>query len=128
MTDRFKFRAWNKLIKKYISDIQDRDLVQGEGMMIDRFFDNYLYDNDFIIEQSTGLKDKNGTLIYEGDIVAVANGSVNGNVCISKWEVVWKEKEGRYNLPLWVSDKPDFSHYVKVLGNIHNNPELLEEK
>jgi uncharacterized phage protein (TIGR01671 family) len=84
--------------------------------------------NDCVLMQCSGLKDKNGRLIYEGDIIAVANGSINGNVCISKWEVVWIENEGRYSVPFWVADKPNFSHYVKVLGNVHENPELLEDK
>ena len=39
-----------------------------------------------------------------------------------------ERKEGRYSLTSWVGDEPDFSHYVEVLGNIHENPELLEDK
>lgn len=120
MNDRLTFRFFNTKENKYMpAQYVDETTV---------FLLARLGGDKYIIEQCTGIKDKNGNLIYEGDIIAVANGSINGNVCISKWEVVWKEKEGRYSVPLWVSDKPDFSHYVKVLGNIHENTELLEDK
>lgn len=118
MNDRFTFRVWYKQGKKFFDGIYP-------GYMA---LPNTSNEEAFVLEQCTGLKDKNGRLIYEGDIIAVANGSVNGNVLISKWQVVWKEKEGRYSLPSWVGDEPDFSHYVEVLGNIHENPELLEDK
>lgn len=129
--DRFRFRVWDTEKKELIYDAENaydymRPCSDGKIIEADCFGD-VLESKRYIVEQCTGLKDKNGELIYEGDIIAVANGSINGNVCISKWEVVWKEKEGRYSVPLWVADKPDFSHYVKVLGNIHENPELLEE-
>lgn len=136
MNDRFKFRVWVKTANSYISEKDEADIVKLEedGKIVVGLYNGdledmmYLKEEDLIIEQCTGLKDKNGRLIYEGDIISVANGSINGNVCISRWEVIWKEKEGRYSVPSWVADKPDFSHYVKVLGNIHENPELLEDK
>jgi len=120
MNDRFTFRIWSKERQKYEhpSYVEETSLLVLARLSKERY----------TVEQCTGLKDKNGNLIYEGDIIAVANGSINGNVLISKWQVVWKGKEGRYSLPSWVGDEPDFSHYVKVLGNIHENPELLEDE
>lgn len=128
--DRLRFRAWHKPTKKMfeVFCFTDKEVFENNIDGVGATPINPANIDDCVLEQCTGLKDKNEELIYEGDIIAVANGSINGNVCISKWEVVWKEKEGRYSVPLWVADKPDFSHYVKVLGNIHENPELLEEQ
>ena len=75
--------------------------------------------------QCTGLKDKNGKLIYEGDIIKIGNGSVNGFVIETTREVKWTINT--WNVPVWVVDKPNFSHYVEVIGNIYENKELLDE-
>lgn len=70
-------------------------------------------------EQCSGLSDKNGNLIYEGDVVEIGNGSINGSVWKDNRTVEWIGNKGRYNLPAWTSDAPDWSHYVKIIGNIH---------
>lgn len=57
MKDRFRFRAWDKQLKKYIN---------LDGLRISDYAD---YPDQFIVEQCIGLKDMNGKLIYEGDIV-----------------------------------------------------------
>ena len=88
------------------------------------FEDWYQMPTDFI-EQCTGLKDKNGKLIYGGDLIKSPN---NSNVLEVLWEKgVWQTKEyrknGMHELFLYFLAT---EYGVEVIGNIHENPELLE--
>jgi len=93
------------------------------------FYDEKNYDTDIHsdIMQYTGLKDKNGVEIYEGDILSGANGSINHRPNkITPYAV--KFENGKYDMHLFMfPNDMDNTHFIEVIGNIHENPELVAE-
>lgn len=73
--------------------------------------------NRYELMQYTGLKDKNGKEIYEGDIMPVNGG---------KYVVVYSEDYARYCLQMPSGRMFIPSKNSEVIGNIYENPELLE--
>ncbi len=108
-----KFRAWSEETKSF----EYFDLYEGTECGLTNL---QIWARDTQIEQYTGLKDKNGKEIYEGDIVKC--GPYSGKPIVSE--------EGRY----WLGEEPDdlfvatVRWEIEVIGNIHENIKLLEEE
>lgn len=112
-----KFRAWDDREKEYIKDV----LIGSDGQI---YFDDGVAtqdDLDISVEQFTGLKDVNGKDIYEGDIIEVT--SQYWGMLGNRYEV--KSKQGAFFVNCDLLSK--ISPSISVIGNVHANPELLEE-
>lgn len=118
MTRPIKFRAWDKNRQEYVYEWKD-------GSAISAWFWQKHSDEEarFVFEQVTGLTDKNGKEIYEGDIIRVIEDKYNGNLDGDEFEVKF---EGGMFMPFGWKDEGDL--VVEVIGNKCENPELLEAK
>lgn len=127
MNDRFRFRVWYEP-KGIISDkpimiynAEDTyDCMAGEPVIICKScFGDVLEDDEYTIMQCTGLKDENGKLIYEGDIVKETLTDFINEEIITV--VKWDKLNTGYNLENLQNCERE------VIGNIYENKELLEE-
>lgn len=118
-TVRFKYRAFNHVAKQmyYETKLGDVFKWQNEGQVQ-------------TIMESTNLKDKHGNEIWEGDILNVCNGSINGTFWMDKPYEVKKKLKGGFDMCMFCWDKEgnnimDSTHWCEVIGNVYANPELL---
>jgi uncharacterized phage protein (TIGR01671 family) len=129
-----KFRVWDKKNKRidYVYKIFYGEIT-GKLLAIETS-DKYLQEvNEFVLMQYTGLKDKNGNEIYEGDIVkAIFKGGYNSGYS-RDWhteKVKYLEYRGGY-YPMTdcemyrETDAQNVISSIEVIGNVYENPELL---
>ena len=134
-----KFRAYDggSLSRMY----QPEAVMVGNGniWINDEDFDagEWIVNNDLELMQSTGLKDKDGQEIFEGDIVKRDGVKRPEVVRFGEWTDVdslgYKEQyigfyfESEHEGQEWLhSVQPQFNHLYKVIGNIYENPQFLE--
>ena len=119
-----KFRAWDKRNNK-MRVVEAINFNRGEFESIGYGITSLRGADEIELMQSTGLKDKNGKEIFEGDILTSQNYPVKGVV------------EFRTDLGLWVHYLKGYNYFEylgnvagskEIIGNIYENQEILKEK
>ena len=119
-----RYRAWDTTNKEMFKDtfsITESGqvvVVEQEDVMCPP---DYVFVDNLVIMQSTGLKDKNGKEIFEGDVVK-CNGLLG---TIESFKAMWICSFVKYNNYQKVGF---FAQEIEVVGSIYENPELLEDK
>lgn len=125
-----KYRAWDIHGQKMFANdeliIWNSNVYANDGKKLScNYLKGWSIDDKYLM-QSTGLCDKNGKEIFEGDILYGYAGE-------DFWEIVefdteegkWIRKDIWYNSKLGLSENNEF---MEIVGNIYENPELLEYK
>ena len=122
-----RYRAWDKIHKTMyeVDDIMSIDFGKSKISVKTLFFEQtnrYDFD-DIVLMQSTGLRDKNGKEIFEGDIIDSTDGFLTGVI------------EFRVSLGMFVSDLVEYNNFErlcnvassrKIIGNTWEHPKLAE--
>lgn len=153
-----EFRAWNKKHKQMLYnaelatvDIREKPelMEKCNGFEITTFFHIAPHDQNIVLMQYTGLKDKNGKEIYEGDVVEgtvnfpqLLTGDTDANSNFKMCGIVEynysgyilrcvqsrcdKDREGMVNWFDFMGNEGEIFDEKAVIGNIYENPELLK--
>jgi len=136
MSREIKFRAWDKrhnAFARFFSMTQHADGSFGIDEIHGKNWNNYTEcDENVELMQFTGLKDKNGKGIYEGDILKIFGSVATDDPAYGFYEPTsivsfkdgyfgWgKEHNGTYSFD------PFSNEEIEVIGNIYENPELIK--
>jgi len=127
MTREIKFRAWDVLGELYINWMELRQTIMNRGDCR-LLWDTMTGRNETILEQYTGLKDKNGVEIYESDLISISDPRIGKAIGAARVVFSYGYVGG------WVCTADDKSFLtlgtrtqdLEIIGNIHQHPELLE--
>jgi uncharacterized phage protein (TIGR01671 family) len=127
----FKFRAWDRNRGRWINVGRFYDVTNSiqSTAYTSELYPTYEHDEmklDVVLMQYTGLKDKNGRDIYEGDILEIPLFEpsrmqitfIEGAFCLA-------DKSGEYSADIHYIHHAD-REQAEVIGNIYEHPELLE--
>ncbi len=156
-----KFRVWDVKAKKMRYPNEHDGMIwltankcivalPGGELRISDEGDAYLWEPEILGYEfkkmdSTGLKDKNGKEVYNGDIIEskssfirLSTGKPTGRVCIETYQIIYLEDEARYAtkainaqypkdyINKFAINQKQMSEYHEIISSIYENPELLK--